>query len=139
MPDIKSQVTLKAESYLTADETAAYLKVRRDTVYRLARAGQIPSVRVGRQWRFRERDHPRLAATWVRRLVRRGLSEDLLAKRRDQLLGKMWADASDHAAAEVLLDTIEGAGRHDLEEGRPELNAVLSVVIPPAAGLDRSA
>ena len=44
------------ERLLTADETAAYLKVCRDTVYRLARAGQIPSVRVGGQWRFRERD-----------------------------------------------------------------------------------
>ena len=62
--------------------------------------------------------------------------EDLLTERLDQLLGEVRADASDHAAAKVLLDPIEGAGRHDLQEGRPELHAVLSVVIPPAAGLD---
>ena len=62
--------------------------------------------------------------------------EDLLTKRLDELLGKMRADASNHAAAEVLLDALEGAGRHDLEEGRPKLPAMLSVVIPSAAGLD---
>ncbi len=51
------QVTsMTGERYMTVDETAAYLKVCPDTVSRLARAGQIPSVRVGRQWRFRERD-----------------------------------------------------------------------------------
>ena len=48
----------------------------------------------------------------------------------------MRADAFDHAAAQVLLDALEGAGRHDLQEGRLELDAVLSVGIPPAAGLD---
>ena len=62
--------------------------------------------------------------------------KDLLSKRRDQCLGKVRADASDHAAAEVLLDALEGAGRRDRQEGRPELQAVLSVGIPPAAGLD---
>ena len=44
------------ERYLTADQTAVYLRVCRETVYRLAKAGQLPSVRIGRQWRFRERD-----------------------------------------------------------------------------------
>ena len=44
------------ERLLTAEETATYLKVCRETVYRLARKGQIPAVRVGGQWRFRERD-----------------------------------------------------------------------------------
>ena len=44
------------ERYLTADQTAVYLKVCRETVYRLAKAGQMPAVRVGHQWRFRERD-----------------------------------------------------------------------------------
>jgi hypothetical protein len=48
----------------------------------------------------------------------------------------MWTDAFDHAAAKILLDAIEGAGRHRLQEGRLELEAVLSVVVPPTAGLD---
>ena len=47
---------METERYLRADEAAAYLRVCRDTVYRLARAGQIPAVRVGGQWRFHKRD-----------------------------------------------------------------------------------
>ena len=62
--------------------------------------------------------------------------EDLLTERRDQLLGEMRADAFDHAAAKVFLDAFERAGRQDLQEGRPELQAVLAVSVPPAAGLD---
>jgi len=33
-----------------------YLQVNLRTVYRLIKAGKIPAVRVGRQWRFRKRD-----------------------------------------------------------------------------------
>ena len=62
--------------------------------------------------------------------------EYLLTKRPDQLLCEMRADAFDHAAAKVFLDAIEGTGRHHLQEGRFELNAVLPVVISPPAGLD---
>jgi excisionase family DNA binding protein len=44
------------ESFLTTDEVLAYLQVNLRTVYRLIKAGKIPAVRVGRQWRFRKRD-----------------------------------------------------------------------------------
>lgn len=37
---------------LTLDELAAFLKVSRDTVYRMAQTGKIPAVKVGNQWRF---------------------------------------------------------------------------------------
>ena len=37
---------------LTAEEAAAYLRVARATLYRLAAKGQIPAVKVGRVWRF---------------------------------------------------------------------------------------
>lgn len=37
---------------LTLDELAAFLKVSRDTVYRMAQRGIIPGVKVGSQWRF---------------------------------------------------------------------------------------
>ena len=38
---------------LTVEEAAAYLRVTPATVYRLLRAGKLPGVRVGRQWRVR--------------------------------------------------------------------------------------
>jgi excisionase family DNA binding protein len=42
--------------FLTTDEVLEYLQVNLRTVYRLIKAGKIPAVRVGRQWRFRKRD-----------------------------------------------------------------------------------
>ena len=44
------------ESFLTTDEVLEYLQVNLRTVYRLIKAGRIPAVRVGRQWRFRKSD-----------------------------------------------------------------------------------
>src|SRR5438105_2414709 len=44
------------ETFLTTEEVLDYLQVNLRTVYRLIKAGKIPAVRVGRQWRFRKRD-----------------------------------------------------------------------------------
>ena len=43
-------------AFLTTDEVLEYLQVNLRTVYRLIKAGKIPAVRVGRQWRFRKAD-----------------------------------------------------------------------------------
>lgn len=37
---------------LSVEEVAEYLGLSRDTVYRKARRGEIPGIRVGRSWRF---------------------------------------------------------------------------------------
>jgi len=47
---------LNEEGFLTTEEVLEYLQVNLRTVYRLIKAGKIPAVRVGRQWRFRKRD-----------------------------------------------------------------------------------
>ena len=44
------------EIFLTTEEVLEYLQVNLRTVYRVIKAGKIPAVRVGRQWRFRKRD-----------------------------------------------------------------------------------
>ncbi len=44
------------EAFLTTEEVLEYLQVTQRTVYRLIKAGRIPAVRVGRQWRFRKQD-----------------------------------------------------------------------------------
>src|SRR3954462_8810877 len=44
------------EGFLTTEDVLDYLQVNLRTVYRLIKAGKIPAVRVGRQWRFRKRD-----------------------------------------------------------------------------------
>lgn len=40
----------------TLDELAAYLKVGKRTVYRLAAAKKIPAFKVGGTWRFRRQE-----------------------------------------------------------------------------------
>lgn len=40
---------------MTLDEVAAYLKVGKRTVYRLAAAKKIPAFKVGGTWRFSHR------------------------------------------------------------------------------------
>jgi excisionase family DNA binding protein len=44
------------EAFLTTEEVLGYLKVTPRTIYRLIRAGELPAVRIGRQWRFRRTD-----------------------------------------------------------------------------------
>jgi excisionase family DNA binding protein len=44
------------DAFLTTEEVLDYLQVNLRTIYRLIKAGRIPAVRVGRQWRFRQRD-----------------------------------------------------------------------------------
>jgi excisionase family DNA binding protein len=44
------------DTFLTTEEVIDYLQVNLRTVYRLIKAGKIPAVRVGRQWRFRKGD-----------------------------------------------------------------------------------
>jgi excisionase family DNA binding protein len=44
------------DTFLTTEEVLEYLQVNLRTIYRLIKAGRIPAVRVGRQWRFRKQD-----------------------------------------------------------------------------------
>jgi excisionase family DNA binding protein len=46
---------------LTAAEVALFLRVPKSTVYKLVRLGQIPARRIGKHWRFLEKDlHERM-------------------------------------------------------------------------------
>jgi excisionase family DNA binding protein len=46
----------KLPSFLTTEEVLGYLKVNPRTIYRLIRSGELPAIRIGRQWRFRRSD-----------------------------------------------------------------------------------
>jgi excisionase family DNA binding protein len=48
--------------FLTTEDVLSYLRVNARTVYRLIHAGELPAVRVGRQWRVRRRDLDRFIA-----------------------------------------------------------------------------
>jgi excisionase family DNA binding protein len=47
---------LTPSAFLTTEEVMDFLRVNARTIYRLIQAGDLPAVRVGRQWRFRRRD-----------------------------------------------------------------------------------
>lgn len=40
---------------LTIEELAAYLRIPKSTLYKLVREEKVPSVKVGRHWRFQKR------------------------------------------------------------------------------------
>ena len=44
------------QAFLTTEDVLGYLKVTPRTIYRLIRVGELPAVRIGRQWRFRRAD-----------------------------------------------------------------------------------
>lgn len=44
----------QVDEVLTIDELAAYLKVAKSTLYKLAQDGKLPGQKVGKHWRFRK-------------------------------------------------------------------------------------
>ena len=49
----KLETKLRKNRLLTVREVAEYLDLAEVTIYRWAREGHIPSIRMGRSWRFR--------------------------------------------------------------------------------------
>ncbi|WP_205665645.1 helix-turn-helix domain-containing protein [Anoxybacter fermentans] len=41
---------------MTLEETGKYLKIGKSTLYKMAREGKIPVVKIANQWRFRKED-----------------------------------------------------------------------------------
>ena len=51
-----TNVPRKRTPFLTTEEVQSYLRVNTRTVYRLIKTGDLPAVRIGRQWRVRPAD-----------------------------------------------------------------------------------
>jgi excisionase family DNA binding protein len=49
---------------MTLEETARYLKIGKSTLYKMAREGKIPAVKIANQWRFRKEDIDK----WLQRI-----------------------------------------------------------------------
>jgi excisionase family DNA binding protein len=56
MTQIADGRTTDVVACLTTEEVLTYLNVTSRTIYRLIRIGELPAIRVGRQWRFRQSD-----------------------------------------------------------------------------------
>lgn len=87
------------ETFLTTDEVLEYLQVNLRTVYRLIKAGRIPAVRVGRQWRFRKSD----LDAWLDGQRRTGRSTDNPAAARFEGGGRRVLVVDDEESIRELL------------------------------------
>ena len=56
----------------TLDEVAAYLKVGKRTVYRLAASGKLPAFKLGGTWRFRRAELDQ----WIASRIGKAMSDD---------------------------------------------------------------
>ena len=45
-----------ADSLITVQEMAKYLKVEESTIYAWAKEGKLPGIKMGRFWRFKKKD-----------------------------------------------------------------------------------
>ena len=50
------ETTGTSKAFLTTGEVLGYLRITPRTIYRLIRSGELPAVRIGRQWRVRRTD-----------------------------------------------------------------------------------
>lgn len=57
----KPETAAAASAIMTVKEVAEYLRMSEAKVYRLAREGALPVVRIGKSWRFRKD----LLETWL--------------------------------------------------------------------------
>lgn len=63
----KEKTVTGQNDVMTAQEVADYLRLDKATIYRLAQAGEIPAVKVGRTWRFKKE----LIDEWFRQQAKR--------------------------------------------------------------------
>ena len=55
------QMHTTPDSVMTIGELAAYLKIPKSTLYKLAQEGKLPGQKVGRHWRF----HKAVIERWL--------------------------------------------------------------------------
>ena len=55
-------MNVKYDEILTMDELAAYLKISKSTLYKLAVDGKLPGQKIGKRWRF----HKDAIDEWVK-------------------------------------------------------------------------
>ena len=72
METVEKTETAEGE-IMTTPEVARYLRLTEATIYKLAQAGEIPAVRVGRAWRFKKQ----LIDEWFRQQASQPRSPDL--------------------------------------------------------------
>ena len=55
-------MAIHADTVLTIEDLAGYLKISKSTLYKLAQNGALPGIKVGRHWRF----HKEAVDAWLK-------------------------------------------------------------------------
>jgi excisionase family DNA binding protein len=115
------------ETFLTTEEVLEYLQVNLRTVYRLIKAGKIPAVRVGRQWRFRKRDIDAWLDSQRARAAARSAPAPAAARRRTSASRPRVLVVDDEASIRDLLAKTLALAEYDVDvapDGRSALERV---------------
>ena len=78
--DIKSSSQSQFEPLLDSNEAAELLKIHPKTLQRMARRGEIPSIQIGKLWRFRGSE----LNAWAQGIIAHSYPCRLNSERRDQ-------------------------------------------------------
>jgi excisionase family DNA binding protein len=96
---------------LTTEEVLGRLQLNIRTVYRLIKAGKLPAVRVGRQWRFRSRD----VEAWVAKGG--AVADEALAPRTPEFFRILAVDDDDSVLRAMMGYLARGGYRVEGTEG----------------------
>jgi excisionase family DNA binding protein len=96
---------------LTTEEVLDRLQLNIRTVYRLIKAGKLPAVRVGRQWRFRSRD----VEAWVAKGG--AVAEDATEPRTPHMFRILVVDDDDSVLRAMMAYLVRGGYRVDGAQG----------------------
>ena len=119
---------MRDEAFLTTEEVLEYLQINLRTVYRLIKAGKIPAIRVGRQWRFRKTD----LDTWLTSQQASSTSGP-----GDQSIGQSPAPAHTGGRPRVLVVDDEASIRDLLSQTLALADYEVDVATDGAEALDR--
>lgn len=72
---------------MTIDEVATYLKVSKETIYKLAQQSKIPASKIGNQWRFRKETIDIWLDESLSNNIDRSMEEDLSSKQIQETQG----------------------------------------------------
>lgn len=112
------------DDFLTTPELLDYLKVNLQTVHRLIKSGQIPPVRVGRDWLFRRRD----VDGWLEASRESGQEHGILGGQNERPLVLVVDD--DSAVREVVSKALNSAG-YSTELAEDAVSALARLVEKP--------
>jgi len=116
-----------SNAVMTIDELAGYLKIPKSTLYKLAQKGAIPSLKVGRHWRFHKATVDRWLEEAPRPHPRRDKESDRL--RRDPVL----AEVVRRLIEAYQPDRIYLFGSKARDDAGPDSDYDLLVIVPDEA------